>query len=254
METFAAEPHRRAAAQARRRGRRADGPRGHRRDLRAPEGGRTSLTRYRHLITDDNRKWWTLGGDVLRAVHDHARQHRRQRRPALDPARPATPRSPASSGRSTATRSPSPCCSRPAGGSATSSAAAACSSSASSSSPSPRRPPGFAAELDRPGDQPRRPGRRRGADDAGDALDRHRRLPAARARQGDGDLGRGLRPGARGRPGASAASSPSTSAGGRSSTSTSRSRSAPSPPRSSPCASRATRPSAARSTTPASPC
>ncbi len=28
---------------------------------RTPEGGRTSLTRYRHLITDDNRKWWTLG-------------------------------------------------------------------------------------------------------------------------------------------------------------------------------------------------
>ena len=72
---------------------------------------------------------------MLRAVHDHARQHRRQRRPALDPARPATPRSRASSGRSTATRSPSPSCSRPAGGSATSSAAAACSSSASSSSP-----------------------------------------------------------------------------------------------------------------------
>ena len=100
--------------------------------------------------------------------------------------------------------------------------------------------------------QPRRPGRRRGADDAGDALDRHRRLPAARARQGDGDLGRRLRPGARGRPGASAACSPSTSAGGRSSTSTSRSRSAPSSRRCSRCASRATRPSAARSTTPAS--
>ena len=28
---------------------------------RAPEGGGTGLTRYRHLITDDNRKWWTLG-------------------------------------------------------------------------------------------------------------------------------------------------------------------------------------------------
>src|SRR5436309_1602808 len=27
--------------------------------------------------------------DVLRAVHDHARQHRRERRAALDPARPA---------------------------------------------------------------------------------------------------------------------------------------------------------------------
>ena len=36
----------------------------------------------------------------------------------------------------------------------------------------------------------------------GDALDHHQRLPAARARQGDGHLGRRLRPGARGRPGA----------------------------------------------------
>ena len=108
------------------------------------------------------------------------------------------------------------------------------------------------AEPDRPGDQPRDPGRRRGADDAGDALDRHPRLPAARARQSDGDLGGRLGPGARRRARWSAACSPSTSAGGRSSTSTSRSRSAPSPPRSSPCASRATRPSAARSTSPAS--
>ena len=41
------------------------------------------------------------------------------------------------------------------------------------------------------------PGGRRGADDAGDALDRHPRLPARGARQGDGDLGRGLGAGAR---------------------------------------------------------
>ena len=52
----------------------------------------------------------------------------------------------------------------------------------------------------------------------------------------------------------SAASSPSTSAGGRSSTSTSRSRSAPCRRPCSRCASRATRPSAARSTTPAWRC
>ena len=61
---------------------------------------------------------------------------------------------------------------------------------------------GLRRRPDRAGRQPRRPGRRRGADDAGDALDHHRRLPAARARQGDGHLGRGLGAGAGGRPGA----------------------------------------------------
>src|ERR1051325_2984606 len=49
------------AAQVRCRRRLAHGPGGHRRDLRAPEGSWARLTRYRHLITDDNRKWWTLG-------------------------------------------------------------------------------------------------------------------------------------------------------------------------------------------------
>ena len=39
LEAFAREPDRGSAAQARRGGRRADGPRGHRQDLRAPEGG-----------------------------------------------------------------------------------------------------------------------------------------------------------------------------------------------------------------------
>ena len=68
--------------------------------------------------------------DVLRAVHDHARQHGRQRRAAVDPARPRARASPASSGPSTATRSASPSCWRPAGASATSSAAAAPSCSA----------------------------------------------------------------------------------------------------------------------------
>src|SRR4029077_19999196 len=55
------EPQRRPAPQARRRDRLADGSRGHRGDLSAPEGSWTDLTRYRHLITDENRKWWTLG-------------------------------------------------------------------------------------------------------------------------------------------------------------------------------------------------
>ena len=79
--------------------------------------------------------------DVLRAVHDHARQHRRERRAAVDPGATSAPASPASSGRSTATRSASASCWSPAGGSATSSAAGGCSCSASRSSRSPRRPP-----------------------------------------------------------------------------------------------------------------
>ena len=40
--------------------------------------------------------------------------------------------------------------------------------------------------------RPRRPGRRRGADDAGDAVDHHERLPAARARARDRHVGRRL--------------------------------------------------------------
>src|SRR3954454_20669140 len=55
------DPQRRPAPQARRRRRLADGPRGHRGDLPTPEGKWFGLTRYSHLITDENRKWWTLG-------------------------------------------------------------------------------------------------------------------------------------------------------------------------------------------------
>ena len=63
-------------------------------------------------------------GDVLRAVHGDARQHRGQRRAAVDPAHASTPRCRRWSGRSTPTRCRSPCCWSPAAGSATSSAAA----------------------------------------------------------------------------------------------------------------------------------
>ena len=35
----------------------------------------------------EHRRWWTLGAVSLRAVHDHARQHGRERRAAVDPAR-----------------------------------------------------------------------------------------------------------------------------------------------------------------------
>ena len=80
------------------------------------------MTRYRHLITDDNRKWWTLGAmcfalfmvmldntvvnvalpSIQRELHAHISQ--------LEWV-------------STATRSPSPSSSPPVGGSATSSGA-----------------------------------------------------------------------------------------------------------------------------------
>ena len=36
------------------------------------------------FVTPENKKWWTLGAVVGRAVHDHARQHRRERRAAVD--------------------------------------------------------------------------------------------------------------------------------------------------------------------------
>ena len=63
-------------------------------------------------------------GDVLRAVHGDARQHRDERRAALDPAQLRRLAVRRWSGRSTPTRCPSPSCSSPAAGSATSSAAA----------------------------------------------------------------------------------------------------------------------------------
>ena len=79
--------------------------------------------------------------DELRPLHDHARQHGRERRAAVDPVRPRRVPVGARVDRSTPTRSRSPCCSSRAGGWATSSAAAAPSCSASSCSRSPPRPP-----------------------------------------------------------------------------------------------------------------
>ena len=187
------------------------------------------MTRHRHLITDDNRKWWTLGAMCFalfmvmldntvvnvalpsiqrdlhasisglewidQRLHPHLRgpdRHRRASRRHLRPPADVP-------GRRDHLRR------------------------------SPRRPP--ASRRTRPMlvAQPRVQG-------IGAALMMPATLsiithafPAARARQGDRHLGRRLRPGALDRPRASAASSPSTSAGGRSSSSTSRSRSAPSP-------------------------
>ena len=40
------------------------------------------------IFAAENRKWWTLGALSLRPVHDHARQHGRERRAAGDQARP----------------------------------------------------------------------------------------------------------------------------------------------------------------------
>ena len=99
------------------------------------------LTRYRHLITEDNRKWWTLGAmcfALFMIMLDNT---------VVNVALPSIQRDLGASisglewtinGYTLSFA----CCWRPAAGSATSSAAAACSSSASSSSPSPRRPPG----------------------------------------------------------------------------------------------------------------
>ena len=139
--------------------------------------------------------------DVLRAVHDHARQHGRERRAAFDPARPRGFALGAGVDRQRLH--------------------ALLRGAAGDRRPSRghlRAPPHVPLRRRRLravlGDgrprrrhdlargQPRRAGRRRRADDAGDPLDRHRRLPAQRARQGDGDVGGRLRAGARGRPGA----------------------------------------------------
>ena len=82
------------------------------------------MTRYRHLITEDNSKWWTLGAmcfALFMIMLDNT---------VVNVALPSIQRdlgstSRGSSGRSTATRSASPSCWPPAAASATSSAAGA---------------------------------------------------------------------------------------------------------------------------------
>ena len=64
----------------------------------APHGLRPSRPARRQPPLVDARR------DVLRAVHDHARQHGRERRAAVDPARPRRLARRTSSGRSTPTR------------------------------------------------------------------------------------------------------------------------------------------------------
>ena len=210
------------------------------------------MTRYRHLITDENRKWWTLGAmcfALFMIMLDNT---------VVNVALPSIQRdlgttSRASSGRSTATRSPSPSCSSTGGRLgdifgrrrmflvgvvvfALSSATAGLAPDTTSLVAS-RVVQGVGAR----------------ADDAGDAVDHHQRVPAARARQGDRHLGRRLGAGARDRPGARRLphrarllagdllhQPPGRRRRGRSR-------------RCSRCASRATRRSGARSTSPASP-
>ena len=88
------------------------------------------MTRYRHLITDDNSKWWTLGAmcfALFMMMLDNTVVN--VALPSIQ--RTSAPASPASSGRSTRTPSASAFCSSPAGASATSSAGARRSSPAS---------------------------------------------------------------------------------------------------------------------------
>ena len=151
------------------------------------------MTRYRHLITDDNRKWWTLGAmcfALFMIMLDNT---------VVNVALPSIQRDLGASlsalewtvnGYTPLLRG----------------AAGDRRAAGRHLRPPPHvhgrcrhlrrllgdRRPG--ARHDLPGRQPGRAGRRRRADDAGDPLDRHRRLPAARARQGDGDLGRASRP------------------------------------------------------------
>ena len=118
---------------------------------------------------------------MLRAVHDHARQHGRERRAAVDPARPARVDLRRSSGRSTPTRCRSPSCSSPAAGSATSSAAGACSSFGVVVFAASSALIGFAPTETLARRRPRAPGRRRRVHDAGDPLDHLEHVPGRRS-------------------------------------------------------------------------
>ena len=137
--------------------------------------------------------------DVLRAVHDHARQHGRERRAAGDPEGPAlVDQRPGMDRQRLHAELRRPARHRRAAGRHL------------------RPPPDVPLRRHRlrplerlhralperglAGRRARGAGRRRRVHDAGDPLDHHQRLPGARARQGDRDLGRRQRPGARHRP------------------------------------------------------
>ena len=143
-------------------------------------------------------------GGVVRAVHDHARQHRRERGAARDPARPRHRRRRARMGRDrlrAQLRRPD---------------AHRRQARRHARTPPhlplrPRRLHALLAALRarrerRAADRrPRAPGRRRGLHDARHPLDHHRNVPAQGARRGARHLGRRLGDGARDRPARSAA-------------------------------------------------
>ena len=115
------------------------------------------------IFAPENRKWWTLGARLVRPLHDHARQHGRERRAALDPARPGHRHLRARVDLQRRTRSPSACsCSR-AASSPTSSAAAASSSLGLVIFTLASLACGLASSAGMLDRRARRPGRRRGA-------------------------------------------------------------------------------------------
>ena len=139
------------------------------------------------------------GLGLVRPVHDHARQHGRERRAAGDPARPRDRRGGARMGRDglraqlrgadadgrEARRHARPAPHLPDRSRGLHVLLAALRSCRDGRAPDRR---------------PRPPGRRRRLHDARDPLDHHRHLPAEGARRRARDLGRGLRHGARDRP------------------------------------------------------
>ena len=151
------------------------------------------------LVTPENKKWWTLAAVVGRAVHDHARQHRRERGAAVDAAVAShvavgarvgggrlrvDVRRVHAHGRQARRlrRSPADLHGRP--------RRLHRGESRVRSRPERRLPDRSA----------RRAGPGRCADEPGDALDHHGHVPAARARQGDRHLGGRVRDGACDRP------------------------------------------------------
>ena len=140
------------------------------------------MTRYRHLITDDNRKWWTLGAmcfALFMIMLDNT---------VVNVALPSIQRDLGASisGLEWTVN----------GYTLTFAVLLATGGrlgdifgrrrmfllGVDRSSRSPRRPPASRRTPTDAGRQPRRPGHRRRADDAGDALDHHQRLPAPHER------------------------------------------------------------------------
>ena len=152
------------------------------------------------IFAEENKKWWTLAAvsfGLFMIMLDNT---------IVNVALPSIQRTPehvdlrARVGRHglrahVRARSCSPAASSP-----TCSGGAGSSSSASRSSRSPRSPAASPPNAALPDRRARRAGRRRRADEPGDALDHHGDVPAAAARHGDRHLGRRLGARARDRP------------------------------------------------------